>query len=121
MDVSVTPDGVGRYLVSCPEAMEWDARVDVVTAIKDVVGDEPLRAVIVDLDRVAYISSAGLGAVFSLRKYAKDADAKVVIARANATIRRLLDTVNIASLIPVAETLDEARAILDQACADEAN
>jgi anti-anti-sigma factor len=68
--------------------------------------------VVLDLDGVTYINSAGLGAIFVLRKFAMEAGAKLVLARPTAAIRRLLDTANIPTLIPVTDDLDEARRVL---------
>jgi anti-anti-sigma factor len=116
MELMVTPDGQGRYIVSCPARMEWNERLDIVSQLQKAAGDGPLSSVILDLDKVTYINSAGLGAVFSLRKFTNDRGAKLIVARPSATISRLLDTVNLAALIPVAANLDEARAVADQTC-----
>jgi len=118
MELSVKPDGEGRYIIYCPSRMEWNERLDLVSRLQDAAADRPLSRVIIDLQNVTYINSAGLGALFSLRKYANDRGAKVAVARPNATISRLLDTVNLGALVPVAGSLDEARTVLDQTCAD---
>lgn len=118
MELSVKPDGEGRFVIYCPSRMEWNERVDLVSHLQDATGERPLSGVIIDLQNVTYINSAGLGALFSLRKFAKDRGAKVAVARPNAMISRLLDTVNLAALVPVAASLDEARTLLDQNCTD---
>jgi anti-sigma B factor antagonist len=114
MDVTVKPDGEARYIISCPDLMEWHARVDLVEALKSATKDNPIAGVILDLNQVSYINSAGLGAIFALRKHAKGVGAQVVVARPNATISRLLTTVNLSALMPVAESLEEARALLEK-------
>ena len=114
MEVTITPDGNDCYVISCPTQMEWQARIDLVELLKQAAGDKPYRGVILDLDHVTYINSAGLGAIFALRKFARQAGADVVVARPNVTITRLLNTVNMSALVPVATSLDEARQKLDQ-------
>lgn len=114
MDLSITPDGEGRYVISCPEEMEWDARLDIVTALEGVAGRTAPVAVILDLDNVTYINSAGLGAIFSLRKHVQSSDGKLVLARPSPTIRRLLETVNVQALVPIADDLDEARKLTEE-------
>ncbi len=109
MDVAVTQDGPGRYLVACPEQLEWDARVDLVDALRHAAVGQAYQTVILDLHGVKYINSAGLGAIFALRKYTQSAGATLVLARPGATLRRLLETVNLPALMPVAASLDEAR------------
>lgn len=114
MDVMVKPDGEARFILACPRQMEWNARVDLVQAVRDGVAGQDFRGIILDLEKVSYVNSAGLGAIFSLRKHVLEAGASIVIARANATILRLLKTVNLSALMPVVETLDEARLHLNQ-------
>lgn len=116
MDVCVQPDEAG-YIISCPDQMEWHARVDLVEALKNASGGRPFCGVIVDLDKVTYVNSAGLGAIFALRKYARENGAGIVVARPSATIRRLLDTVNLGALIPIVETLSQARATIAERAA----
>ena len=115
MKISVEAEGEGRYRITCPEQMEWNARVDLVTALKEVPADRQVRGVIVDLQNVTYINSAGLGAIFSLRKYLQGIGAAMAVSRPSVIISRLLKTVNLAALVPVTDTLEQARAELGAA------
>ncbi|MFW6155667.1 MAG: STAS domain-containing protein [Planctomycetota bacterium] len=114
MDVTASSDGRGRYIVSCPEKMEWDARVDLVKAVDDAV-DDAGATIILDLANVTYANSAGLGAIFALRKHLVSSGGTLVLARPTPPIRRLLETTNVPALIPVSRSLDEARAVVEQA------
>ena len=109
MDVQIRPDGKERFIVSCPNQMEWRARVDLVKALKDVTLGVPFKGLIVDLDGVTYINSAGLGAIFALRKFARDSGAEVVVSRPSVSVTRLLETINLQKLMPITATIDEAR------------
>lgn len=115
MEISVKPDGEDCYLVTCPDQMEWRARIDLISAVKEATADEPLRGLILDLGKVDYINSAGLGAIFILRKYARELGAEIVMVRPNRRVKRLLETINLPKLIFVAGDLDEARARLQTA------
>ncbi|MBS3734087.1 MAG: STAS domain-containing protein [Phycisphaerae bacterium] len=111
MDLSVTADGESRYIVSCPEKMEWDARLDLAAIVDEAITESAPR-VILDLNNVSYINSAGLGAIFALRKRLVASDGRLVLARPAPAIQRLLRTVNVDKLIPVADDLDHARQLL---------
>jgi len=114
MNVTVTHEGDGRYVIACPTEMEWRARINLVEVLGTAVAaHQPLRGVILDLERVTFINSAGLGAIFMLRSHARDAGAGLVVARPGVSITRLLETVNLMALIPVTATLDQARAALE--------
>lgn len=93
---------------------------DGVPAASDCGGMPEPRAtsgIILDLDGVDYLNSAGIGSIFALRKYARANGAELVIARPRATVRRLLETVNLPALIPVTGDLDEARKQLENSLA----
>lgn len=128
--IDVTADGQQRYIVAFPAnysdrplppraAGEAAAPPNVlVAALQDALTNggkgptKPTGGVILDLAGVEYMNSAGIGAIFSLRKYAKANGARMVAARPTPSIIRLLNTVNLPSLIPVASDLDEARKVL---------
>jgi len=108
MDIVVTPESQGRYRVACGSAMDWDARLNLVEAVTAQAGDD-LRDVILDLDNVTHLSSAGIGAILLLRQKVQDRGGRLVLARPSPRLSRLLETVNLPKLMPVVGTLDEAR------------
>ena len=116
MDIIVTQEGSGRYRVACNEAMEWDARLNLAGAVEAQTGDD-LRDVILDLEKVTHLTSAGIGAILLLRQKVRDHGGTLVLARPSPRLSRLLETVNLPKLVPVAATLDAARAALDEGAA----
>ena len=133
--VEVIDDGQQRYIVRFPRDYHKDhprtsrksgsddeplaPAIELVDAVKAAVqasGRNPAEAVaggiILDLAEVEYMNSGGLGAVFALRKFARASNARMVIAGPTPAIMRLLETVNVPALIPVAPGLDEARNVL---------
>ncbi len=119
MDVSVTCDGDGRFIVTCPAEMQWKAREDLLNALIRASAGQAVRGVILDMGRVASISSAGLGGIFLLRKHTVNLGGHVVVARPSLGIRRLLQTINLEALMPVVGSLDEARHWLNDAANTE--
>ncbi len=120
MEATVTNDGDGRFILSCPSEMEWNARSDLVKVVQQAVGAERLRGVIVDLAGVTFISSAGLGGLFTLRQHVEQAGAALVLCRPTPTIARLLRTVNLPDLLPVAATMADARQLISAGGGDAA-
>jgi len=114
VQILVNLDAEGTYLLRCEGSSEWRNPVDLVAAFDPVGGGKPLRGLILDLQGIQYINSAGLGAIFALRKYTAQAGGTLVVARPSASIMRLLNTINLPTLIPVTQTLEEARARLKQ-------
>jgi anti-anti-sigma factor len=82
--------------------------------VRETVGENHLRGVIVDLGNVTFLSSAGIGALFSLHEFTKERSACLVIARARPAIQRLLNTVKLPDLIPTTKSMDAARSEISQ-------
>ena len=110
IQILVSLDTEGVYLMRCGGNTEWRNPVDLVAAFDPVAGGKSLRGAILDLHGIQYINSAGLGQMFALRKYIAQAGGTLVVARPSASIIRLLNTINLPTLIPVTETLELARA-----------
>ena len=121
MEFIVTPELQGIYIISCPSKMDWDARIEVSAVLKDTVEGSGLHGIILDLDKVRYMNSAGLGAIFIVQKFAKERNARVVMAGPTPTMMRLLQTANVPKVIPVAEDLDHARELLGSPLSDSAS
>jgi anti-anti-sigma factor len=111
MDIVVTPESQGCYRVACGSAMDWDARLNLAETVAAEAGDD-LHDVILDLDNVTHVNSAGIGAILLLRQKVRDRGGRLVLARPSPKLSRLLETVNLPKLVPVVATLDEARAAL---------
>ena len=114
MSLNLQAQADGRYVLDCPEQMEGSVRLDLVEQLRVALAGKPIHGLIVDLDSVAYMSSSGIDALFALRKFVTDAGGRMVLARPNATIQRLLQTVSLDRLVPIVASLAEARAALDQ-------
>jgi anti-anti-sigma factor len=129
--LEVAPDGANRYVVTVPpeygrqrrhtQLDGGSASLDIVSAIERAVagngGTLPQGisgGIILDLAHVDFMNSSAIGSVFSLRKFVRANAARIVVCRPSPAIRRLLDTVNLPSLVPVTRSLDEARTKLDQ-------
>ena len=112
--VVIRPVSEGRFVLDCPGQMEWRARGDLVGLVAGAVGGESIRELIVSFKGVNYIDSAGVGAIFSLRKYLMQRGAKMVICGASPIVERLFDTINLPKLIPLVSDLQAAYALLEQ-------
>jgi anti-anti-sigma factor len=109
MSIQVTSDGEGCYIVSVAQGQNWPAHADLAGSVKEAAGGKSFWGLIVDLRGVDAIDSAGLGAIFSLRRFAGEVGAKIVVTRPTLMISRLLNTVNLPALIPVTASMEEAK------------
>ena len=117
MDLLIESDGNDIYLVRCPQEMEWQVRMDLVDTVTRATDGRIFRGLILDLVNVTFINSAGLGAIFTLRKYAEQAGAEMIVARPRVNIQRMLATAGLPKLMFVASSLSEARTKLKSSTA----
>ena len=111
---SVEACGPGRFVLNCPSEMAWHARVELVETLTGEIGGQMPIELILDLGGVEFLNSAGIGAIFSVRKHVIGGGGKIVMCNVRPIIRRLLVTVNLPALIPVLGDLGGAQALLDQ-------
>lgn len=69
---------------------------------------------VIDLNDVSFIDSAGVGAMVSIVRAAREQHGAVAVASGRPAIGRLLHTVGFQRLVPVRETVEEALAALDE-------
>ncbi len=105
--------GQGRFLLKCPSEMAWRARVELVDSLTAATGGQTPIDLILDLGGVDFLNSAGIGAVFSIRKHVVDRGGRVVACGARPVIRRLLATVNLPALVPTLDDVSSACGFLD--------
>jgi anti-anti-sigma factor len=67
---------------------------------------------LIDLSDVPFMDSAGLGALIGGIRRAREADGDVAVACSRPTLTRLLHTTGFDRIVPVTETLDEAKQAL---------
>lgn len=67
--------------------------------------------VVLDLDGVAYISSAGLGALVSVHQGFMEARGRLILAGTNPKVRKLLTLTSLDKLIQNADSVAEALAL----------
>ena len=81
-------------------APEFQARV------LDLV--KPLSRIVVSLERVAFMSSAGLRAMLLIYRQAKSKDAKVVLAHVNQDIRRSMSATGFLPFFVLSDGVQDA-------------
>ena len=74
--------------------------------IQNVLGQER-RRIIIDLDRVAYVSSAGIR-VFLMAARRLQPDGTLVLARAKSMVEKVLAMTNFEKISPMTDDLDKA-------------
>ncbi|MBA4860902.1 STAS domain-containing protein [Streptomyces sp. PSKA54] len=93
--------------------VEIHGEVDVYTVpqIRDhVVGriDEGRRRIILDLRRVTFIDSTGLGVFVGILKRIRERDGELRLVIASQTVRKIFDLTSLYGVFPIYDSLDAA-------------
>jgi anti-anti-sigma factor len=80
--------------------------------INEIVGDSA-KNVIVDLEELEYINSAGIGVLLNAWSALSQIEGSLQIANMPASIRRIFDVLGFSKVITIADSLEGALANLD--------
>lgn len=69
---------------------------------------QEVDTLIIDLSKVDYIDSSGVGVILSLFKFMREKDGSLAVAEPNKKIKRVFDVTKLAEIIPVYANLEEA-------------
>jgi anti-anti-sigma factor len=112
MEVRLSWEGEQRLVLMCQGEMGWDSTETLLNQAKHALGASIEPQVIVDLQRVDYVTSAGIGELLQLRKLVSEHGGVMVMTRLSPLLLRLFRTVGLDRHVPMLDTLDEARELL---------
>jgi anti-anti-sigma factor len=69
---------------------------------------QEVDSLIIDLSKVDYIDSSGVGVILSLFKFMREKDGSLAVSEPNEKIKRVFDVTKLAEIIPVYVNLEEA-------------
>lgn len=77
-------------------------------AKKRLAKKEEVENLIIDLSRVPYLDSSGVGVVLSLFKFMRNRNGSLSVAEPNEKIKRVFDVTKMTEIIPVYANVEEA-------------
>ena len=76
------------------------------------IADIPATQVVLNLDQLEYVSSAGLSSILMMGRRLKQSGGKFNICQAREVVKEVLETSGVGEIVDVFESLDEARGAL---------
>lgn len=76
--------------------------------------EKDIRMIVLDLQAVEYINSSGLGTVMEVRNKLDESGGLLVVVGAGGKVRKVMEMVGFASVLPMASTLQEAKGMLEE-------
>ena len=102
---------VGTHVVLSPDGplMGGTATEALHSVVKDRISAGQNR-IVVDLGRVPWLNSSGIGTLMGCRTECLEAGGELVLANANPKIHQLLDTLNLSGLLICYDSIETATA-----------
>lgn len=112
LTVEIKNDTPGIYII-CP-----DGRLDAVTTPSFEEQINPLlvpetKTIILNLEKLTYLSSAGVRVIFKIRKALAPHQGKLIMTDIRPSIQKVFDIINALPDIPVFNSVEEADRYLD--------
>ncbi len=79
---------------------------------RQAMAERTMTSLILDLEDVDYLSSAGLRSILSLGKHAKALGGTLVLTGLKGAVREIFDIAGFLGLFPVADTLEKAAGLV---------
>lgn len=114
MKVRLDWEGDNRLTLSCSGSLGWNVQEDLVRQVAAALEDRTQPQVVIDLEHVNLITSAGLGCPLQVRKMVKAHGGRLALAHASPAILQLFNTIGLDRQIPLAGTLEDARNLAEQ-------
>jgi anti-sigma B factor antagonist len=105
------PDKPGLFTVTPYGPIDSDTYLDFDDKTKSILVPST-KGVVLDLANVDYISSAGLGVLFTMKKFLKQKGSDLVFSNLKPQIKRLFEIVNALPKETVFQSTEEADAYL---------
>ena len=105
MDFDVRTEN-GRAIVSLRGRLDLVSAPDCEQRFREVVADH--LAMVVNMDGVEYVSSAGLKTLFHLARMVKDRNGRVCLVNVNGNVRSVIEISGLDRVLDVRDSMDEA-------------
>jgi len=103
--------GAGHAVLSVAGNVDAGSEQQFRDALASVLADGVPR-IVVDLSRVAFMSSAGIGVLMGVRRVLADAGGSLALAAPHGEVAQVLSITGVAEVIPVAASVADAVALL---------
>lgn len=114
VETQLTWEDDDRLVITCTGRIGFDDRESLPRTVADAIGSRPAPQLILDVESVEFVDSAGVGALLVVGKSVAERGGKLVMANVPPHLTELFTTVGLDRLFHLTDTLAEARAYLGE-------
>lgn len=112
LTVDITQKALGAYVVRPAGSLDTQTQSDFDRAVAPIL-DADIRLLAFDMQKLQYISSAGISSIIKARKAVKKNDGKVVFMNLQPQIRRVFEIIQAIPSMHIFESVKELDDYLD--------
>jgi anti-anti-sigma factor len=112
LTIEIAPAGNGYQTVALDGRLDTHTHADLDAKLAPLLASS-IRSLVLDLEGLIYISSAGVRSIFKARKALAERGGKVVVVNPQPQIQKVFDVVKAVPLNEIFSTVEEADAYLD--------
>ena len=101
----------GIVFISIEGRLDADSSPEAEKVVKEAIAGQTTR-VLFNLDKLEYLSSAGLRVLLSAAKEMRRRDGKIVLCALNAFVKEIFEVSGFQSLIPIVDTVESGIEVL---------
>lgn len=113
LDIKINEKSTGVFLIELAGPLDTYTHVEFDEKMESIFLPS-VKAILLEMGKVDYVSSMGIGSIFKIRKFAKEHNAQFAIANLQPQIKRIFDTVQAMPQEAIFKSLEEMDAYLDQ-------
>jgi anti-anti-sigma factor len=106
MEISVRKD-TGDLIVSVAGRIDTVSASDFQQRMEELL-DQEVKRIVLDLEKVEYVSSAGLRSVLVAAKKAQAEGRTLLCCRLQGMVKKVFDISGFSAMIPICDSLEEA-------------
>jgi anti-sigma B factor antagonist len=110
MNISANKEGKA-YVITIDGEIDASSSIELDTAISDAI-KKGERRILVDCDKLSYISSAGLGVFMSYLEDFEEQGIKIALYQMNDKVKSVFEILGLVDLIDIVPTKEEAEKIV---------
>lgn len=114
MNVQLDWEDPHRLVLTCAGSIGWDDHDTLPQRITAAITGRPAPQLLMNMESVDFVNSAGIGALLVLLRLTNQSGGTLVLANVPPRLRRLFNTVGLDRVLPLVDTLDNARNYLAQ-------
>ncbi|MCH8806744.1 MAG: STAS domain-containing protein [Planctomycetes bacterium] len=106
--------GPGRLVLTATGGLSWEDRELLAASVEEhFAGRDSIQGVVMDLARVEFVNSAGLGALFQLVQRLRQRGGTLALANVPPTLVRLFRAVGLARVARIGDSVESALDLLE--------